>query len=128
MATSPGEVYIFNNTAEDAAYWNNTVVTYINETISGRFDKQDLEELYSRVDQTEEKYRGFNERCVNSPSGPYLKYLGASSTVRDLVSLGDAILGQGELIDYWGISYGTFLGFNFINSKPLQSPRHTLSN
>ena len=128
MATSPGEVYIFNNTAEDAAYWNNTVVTYINETISGRFDKQDLEELYSRVDQTEEKYRDFNERCVNSPSGPYLKYLGASSTVRDLVSLGDAILGQGELIDYWGVSYGTFLGFNFINSKPLQSPRHTLSN
>ena len=128
MATSPGEVYIFNNTAEDAAYWNNTAVTYINETISGRFDKQDLEELYSRVDQTEEKYRDFNERCVNSPSGPYLKYLGASSTVRDLVSLGDAILGQGELIDYWGISYGTFLGFNFINSKPLQSPRHTLSN
>ena len=86
------------------------MVTYINETISGRSDQQDLEELYSQVDPTEQKYKDFNERCVNSPSGPYLKYLGTSSNVRDLVSLGDAIVGQGELIDYWGFSYGTILG------------------
>jgi hypothetical protein len=123
---SPGEVYIFNNTQEDASYWNNTVATYINETISGNFDQQDLEELYSRVNSTEEKYKDFNERCVNSPSGPYLKYLGASSTIRDLVSLGDAIVGPGELIDYWGFSYGTLLGFYFLNSKFLQSPRCTV--
>ena len=128
MATSPGEVYIFNNTAEDVAYWNNTAAAYINETISGRFDQQDLEGLYSRVDQTEAKYKDFNERCVNSPSGPYLKYLGTSSTVRDLVSLGDAILGQGELIDYWGFSYGTVIGFNFLNSKPHHSAFRKLSN
>ncbi|KAF9793491.1 Alpha/Beta hydrolase protein [Thelephora terrestris] len=116
--TFPGELYIFDDTAEDAAYWKNTVHSYINETISGEFDKQDLEELYSRVDQTEGKYKDFNERCVNSPSGPYLKYLGTSSTVRDLVSLGDAIVGQGEPIDFWGFSYGTVLGFNFLNMFP----------
>lgn len=103
------------------AYWNNTVVNYINETISGGFDQQDLDELYSQVDSTQQKYNDFNERCVNSPSGPYLKYIGTSSTVRDLVSLGDAIVGQGEPIDYWGISYGTVLGFNFLNSKFLLS-------
>ena len=103
------------------AYWNNTVVASINETISGRFNQEDLDQLYSRVDQTEQKYKDFNELCLNSPSGPYLKYLGTSSTVRDLVSLGDAILGQGEPIDYWGISYGTVLGFNFLNSKLLRS-------
>ena len=97
------------------------MVNYINETISGGFDQQDLDELYSQVDSTQQKYNDFNERCVNSPSGPYLKYIGTSSTVRDLVSLGDAIVGQGELIDYWGISYGTVLGFNFLNSKFLLS-------
>ena len=98
-------------------YWNNTVFSFINETISGRFDERDFEELYSLVDPTEQKYKDFNERCVNSPSVPYLKYIGTSSTVRDLVSLGDAIVGQGEPIDYWGTSYGTVLGFNFLNSK-----------
>ena len=54
---------------------------------------------------------------MNSPSGSYLRYLGTSSTVRDLVSLGDAIVGQGEPIDYWGTSYGAVIGFNFLNSE-----------
>ena len=90
---------------------------FINETVSGRFDQQDIEELYSRADVTEAKYQDFGERCVNSPSGPYLKYIGTSSTVRDLVSLGDAIVGRGGSIHYWGVSYGTVLGFNFLNSE-----------
>ena len=93
------------------------MAAYINETISGKFDQQDLDELYSQVDATEQKIKTFASGCQNGPSGPYLKYLGTSSTVRDLVSLGDAIVGQGEPIDYWGISYGTVVGFNFINSK-----------
>ena len=117
--TSPGEVYIFNNTAEDEAFWNNTVYTYINETISGKFNQQDLDELYSQIDRTEQKYKDFDNRVMESPSGPYLKYLGTSSTIRDLVSLGDAIVGPGEPIDYWGFSYGTIIGFNFLNSEPL---------
>ncbi|KAF9793484.1 hypothetical protein BJ322DRAFT_132608 [Thelephora terrestris] len=116
--TFPGDVYIFNNTAEDAAYWNNTVFAYINETISGRFDERDLKELYSQVETTQSKYKDFGERCVNSSSGPYLKYIGTSSTVRDLVSLGDAIVGKGEPIDFWGVSYGTVVGFNFLNMFP----------
>ena len=91
-------------------------MTFINETISGKFNQQDLDELYSKVDATEQKYKAFTAGCQNGASGPYLKYLGTSSTVRDLVSLGDAIVGQGQPIDYWGVSYGTVIGFNFINS------------
>ena len=95
--------------------------TYINETISGGFkSQQDLGELYSQVDSTERKYEDFNDRVVKSPSGPYLKYLGTSSTIRDLVSLGDAIVGLGESIDFWGFSYGTVIGFNFLNSEPFK--------
>ena len=90
---------------------------YINETISGKFDNQDIQELYSQVGPTEQKFKDFTSHCQNGPAGPYLKYLGTSSTVRDLVSLGDAIVGSDKPIDFWGISYGTVIGFNFVNSK-----------
>ena len=101
---------------EEIAFWQNTPVLYMNETISGKFNDRDVQELYSEVDLTENKFKDFTKRCQNNPVGPYFKYLGTSSTVRDLVSLGDAILGHGEPINYWGVSYGTVLGFNFINS------------
>ena len=116
---SPGEVYCFDSVEEDTHFWDFTPPSYINETISGKFNAQDLKELYSKADLTEQKFKDFKTRCRNSASGPYLKYLGTSSTVRDLVSLGDAILGQGQPIDYVGVSYGTVIGFNLINSKPL---------
>jgi hypothetical protein len=96
------------------------VAGYINETISGRFNSRDIDELYSQVDSTEQKFKIFTERCQSGPVGPYLKYLGASSTARDLASLGDAILGKGEPINYWGVSYGTVIGFNFVNSEFLR--------
>ena len=102
------------------------MVRYINETISGKFNEQDLNELYSQVDSTEQLFKDFTTRCQNGASGPYLKYIGSSSTVRDLVSLGDAIVGQGELIDFWGISYGSLLGFSFVNSELLQHFDNTL--
>jgi hypothetical protein len=93
------------------------VLAYINETISGKFNQRDLEEFYSLVEPTEQKYNDFNQRVLNSSSAPYLKYIGTSSTVRDLVALGDAIVGEGKPIDYWGFSYGTVIGFNFLNSQ-----------
>lgn len=93
------------------------MVLGINETISGTFNDNDYNELYSQADVTEKKFSDFAAHCQSAPLGPYLKYVGTSSTVRDLVSLGDAIVGVGEPINYWGISYGTVLGFNFINSK-----------
>ena len=89
----------------------------INETISGKFNERDLNELYSQADLTERKLKDFGGLCQNGPVGPYLKYLGTSSTVRDLVSLGDALVGKDEPIDYWGYSYGTVIGFNFLNSE-----------
>jgi len=121
VAISPGAVTCFESAEEEQAFWKNTVSAfYINETISGKFNERDLEELYSQADLTDQKHRDFGGHCQNGPVGPYLKYLGTSSTVRDLVSLGDALVGKGEPIDYWGISYGTVLGFHFVNSKSLR--------
>ena len=104
FVASPGVVTCFDSQEEDDAFWKNTVAKYINETISGKFNERDLEELYSQVDLAEQKYKDFTGRCQDGPVGPYLKYIGTSSTVRDLVSLGDALVGKGEPIDYYGLS------------------------
>jgi len=122
---SPGEVYCFNST-EDAGFWQYTPISGVNETISGKFNERDSTELYSKVGLTEQKVEDLRAHCQSSSIGPYLKYIGTSSTIRDLVSLGDAILGEGEPIDYWGISYGTVIGFNFVNSEFLQHLYHVL--
>jgi pimeloyl-ACP methyl ester carboxylesterase len=116
-AASPGPVYCFDTAEEDEVFWENTVVSYINETIAGKFDQQDLNELYSQANATDQKFKTLTAGCQNGPSGRYLKYLGTSSNVRDLVSLGDAIVGQGQPIDYWGVSYGTVIGFGLVNSE-----------
>ena len=52
---------------------------YINETISGKFDEQDLNELYSQVDSTERKIKDLTKRCQNGPVGPYLCQMQRSS-------------------------------------------------
>jgi hypothetical protein len=31
--------------------------------------------------------------------------------------LGEAIVGQGQPIDYWGVSYGTVIRFGLVNSE-----------
>jgi len=93
------------------------VIGGINETIAGKFNDKDYNELYSAAALNEQKYTDFAAHCKSAPSGPTLKYVGTTSTVRDLVSLGDAIVGVGAPINYWGVSYGTVLGFNFINSE-----------
>ena len=90
----------------------------INETISTKFeDPKELEEFYSRVPETDAKLEEFGQRCLRSKSGPYLKYVGTSSTIRDLVSLADKIVGSGQPIDYYGISYGTVIGFHFLSRE-----------
>ena len=90
----------------------------INETISTKFrDPKELDEFYSRVPETNAKLEEFGKRCLASKSGPYLKYIGTSSTIRDLVSLADKIVGPGQPIDYYGYSYGTVIGFHFLTRE-----------
>ena len=115
---SPGDVICFNTYAEEFAFWDNTIVRSINETISTNFrDPKELEEFYSRVPETDAKLEEFGQRCLESESGPYLKYIGTSSTIRDLVSLAEKIVGPGKQIDYYGYSYGTVIGFYFLSCE-----------
>ena len=90
----------------------------INETISTNFrDPNELNEFYSRVPETCAKLEAFGQKCLASKTGPYLKYIGTSSTIRDLVSLADKIVGPGQPIDYYGYSYGTVIGFHFLTCE-----------
>ena len=94
------------------------MVRSINETISTKFrDPKELKEFYSRVPETDVKLEEYGKKCLASNVGPYLKYVGTSSTIRDLVALGDKIVGPGQPIDYYGYSYGTVIGFHFLTRK-----------
>ena len=115
---SPGDVICFDTYAEQFAFWDNTVVRSINETISTNFsDPRELDEFYSRVPETDAKLEEFGQRCLASETGPYLKYIGTTSTIRDLVSLADKIVGPGQPINYYGYSYGTVIGAHFLTSE-----------
>lgn len=114
---SPGAVTCFNSLTEEIAFFQDTIVESINYTIAGKFDQQDQDELFSRTDEDSSLLLEFGKRCQQGPVGKYLQYVGTSSTVRDLVTLGDCIVGEGKPIDYWGFSYGTVIGANFLNSE-----------
>ncbi|KAL1694698.1 Alpha/Beta hydrolase protein [Schizophyllum commune] len=49
---------------------------------------------------------------------PAITYLGTAAAVRDLVSLADYLDPGVREINFWGFSYGTMLGFTFVNMFP----------
>ena len=118
LPSSPGAVTCFDSQTEEDAFFDNTIVRSINYTIAGRFDEQDRDELFSHTEESSRLLIEFGKRCQQGPVGKFLQYVGTSSTVRDLASLGDRIVGEGKPIDYWGFSYGTVIGINFLNSEP----------
>jgi hypothetical protein len=116
LPPSPGAITCFDSQAEEDAFFDNTIVWSINYTIAGKFDEQDQGELFSRTEEDSHLLLEFGKRCQRGPTGKFLKYIGTSSTVRDLASLGDRIVGKDKPIDSWGFSYGTVIGINFLNS------------
>lgn len=116
LINSPGSVTCFGSFEEDIAFWQGTPILGINVTAASKFTGKEAEDFYATLEYTEMKMTMYAQRCGWGPGGPYLQYIGTSSTVRDLAALGDKIVGPGQPINYWGLSYGTFLGFHFINS------------
>ena len=97
----------------------------LNVSVASNFSDKEVDDLYATLEYTETKVSMYSKRCEWGPVGRYLQYVGTSSTVRDLVALGDKIVGPGQPINYWGFSYGTFLGFHFMNSKCVRHvPEH----
>lgn len=123
--TRPGEIYCFDSVEEYNSFWNGTIeLTGIEET--GNFtDPADIQALLSQAQITQDKYRAWTQKCLDGPSGKYLQYIGTAATVRDMVSMADAIDGPDTPINFIGISYGTLIGAWFVNSEH-QIPSHNL--
>jgi pimeloyl-ACP methyl ester carboxylesterase len=116
--TTPGAVTCFDTADESAAFFQNSIVQTINYTITERFGQEELSELASTTEASSDLLIEFGRRCQKGAVGKFLQYVGTSSTIRDLVALGDCIVGQGKPIDFWGFSYGTVIGINFLNMFP----------
>jgi pimeloyl-ACP methyl ester carboxylesterase len=116
--TIPGSVTCFESGQEEDGFFQHSIIRSINYTILGKFDQQDQDELFSLTDQSANLLVDFGRRCQQGPVGRNLQYIGTSSTIRDLVSLADDIVGPGSPIDFWGLGYGSIIGINFINMFP----------
>ncbi|KAL1660733.1 Alpha/Beta hydrolase protein [Schizophyllum commune] len=81
-------------------------------------DYDQIDELYSHVEEMEAKYVELGKRCAQGEKGKTLPYLGTAATVRDMVALADVLDPGVDEINYWGFSYGTMLGLTFVNMFP----------
>ena len=118
----------FGSFEEEIAFWQGTPLLGINVTIASNFTGKEVEDFYATLEYTEIKMSMYAQRCSWGPGGPHLQHIGTSSTVRDLAALGDKIIGPGQPINYWGFSYGTVVGFHFINSEYVCSIIGTLGD
>ncbi|RPD63509.1 alpha/beta-hydrolase [Lentinus tigrinus ALCF2SS1-6] len=116
--TVPGEVFCFDSAVEYAMFFNGTIeLTGILET--GNFtNPADVNALLAQAPTMQKKYEELGQKCLNSSSGKYLKYVGTPATVRDMVSIANAIEGPDAPINYYGISYGSLVGSYFVNIFP----------
>ncbi|RPD63529.1 alpha/beta-hydrolase [Lentinus tigrinus ALCF2SS1-6] len=116
--TTPGEIFCFDSLEEYLTFFNGTIeLTGIEET--GNFtDPADVSALFAQAPVVQKKYEELGQKCLNAPTGKYLKYIGTSAAVRDMVSIANAIDGPDAPINYYGISYGSLIGSWFVNMFP----------
>ena len=107
----------FTTTEERIAYFAGTLESTGLDIKGNLTDDGQVDDFYSHVDEMELKYRGLGERCLAAESGGILPYLGTAAAVRDLVALADYLEPGVQDVNYWGFSYGTMLGFTFVNSE-----------
>ena len=89
--------------------------------MTGTFtDPADLDALFSQASTLQDKYTQAGRTCLEK-NGDALKYVGTAATVRDMVAMADAIEGAESEVNYYGISYGTFVGEVFLTRESLHA-------
>ncbi|RDX45240.1 alpha/beta-hydrolase [Lentinus brumalis] len=116
--TTPGEIFCLDSLAEYTSFFNGTIeLTGIEET--GNFtDPADVQALLAQAPTVQKKYEELGQKCLNSSSGKYLKYVGTAAAVRDMVSIANVLDGPDAPINFIGLSYGTLIGSWFVNMFP----------
>lgn len=109
-------MFCFESLDEYDTFFNGTIeLTGIEET--GNFTyPSDIAALLSQASIMQTKYAQLGQKCLESPSGELLQYLGTAAAVRDMISIADALDGPGAPVNYLGISSGTLLGSWFLGS------------
>ncbi|KAJ3014441.1 hypothetical protein NUW54_g1306 [Trametes sanguinea] len=115
--TYPGDVFCLSDD-ESTTFWNGSIETTGINWLGNFTIQTDLDNFYSQAPIMDAQYRAFGEKCSQGPNGTNLMYIGTAATVRDLVTLADALQGPGTPIKYWGLSYGTIVGAWFMNMFP----------
>ncbi|KAJ8494840.1 hypothetical protein ONZ51_g2091 [Trametes cubensis] len=116
--TIPGDIVCFSSVEEYNTFWNGTIELTGIEMTGNFTDPQDIDALLSQAPLMQKKYEELGERCLQQPSGKYLKYVGTAATVRDMVAMANALDGAKSPINLFGLSYGTVFGAWFINMFP----------
>ena len=119
---SPGDVYCFDTVDEYDAFFNGTIELSGIEMTGNFTDPADLDALFSQAGTMQDKYTQAGRTCLEK-NGDALKYVGTAATVRDMVAMADAIEGAGSEVNYYGISYGTFVGEVFLTRESLYACR-----
>ncbi|KAL1705819.1 hypothetical protein EV121DRAFT_279254 [Schizophyllum commune] len=116
--STPGPPACFDGTEERIKYFAGTLESTGLDIKGNLTDDGQTQAFYSHVNEMEVKYRGLGERCLAADREGILSYLGTAAAVRDLVSLADYFEPGVQEINFWGFSYGTTLGFTFVNMFP----------
>ncbi|KAL1692195.1 Alpha/Beta hydrolase protein [Schizophyllum commune] len=115
--TEPGAPECFSDD-EWTALFSGTLETQGLDIKGNLTDGVQVEQFYSHVDEMEAKYRTLGQKCAASESSATLPYLGTAAAARDMVALADYLDPDIQEINYWGFSYGSMLGFVFVNMFP----------
>ncbi|OSD00758.1 hypothetical protein PYCCODRAFT_1469191 [Trametes coccinea BRFM310] len=108
--TIPGDIHCFDSVEEYHTFWEGTIELDGIEMTGNFTDPADIRALLSQAPIMQKRYEELGHRCMQHPTGKYLKYLGSAAAVRDMVALADALDGPDAPINYIGISSGTLLG------------------
>ena len=112
---SPGDIQCFSTLDEYNALFSGTIQLTGIEMTGNFTDPADLAALFAEAGVLQAKYVDAARRCIER-NGEMLRYIGTSATARDMVALSDALEGPDEAVNYYGVSYGSFLGQVFVNS------------
>ncbi|KAL1759042.1 Alpha/Beta hydrolase protein [Schizophyllum commune] len=116
--STPGPPTCFDSDDDWEALFNGTLEVTGIEIRGNLTDGDQIDELYSHVDEMEEKYKTLGESCAKAESGKTLPYLGSAAGARDMVAMAEYFDPGVQEINYWGVSYGSMLGFIFVNMFP----------